>query len=144
MQPGACLLACIRMVLAFLGQEVSEAHLASFLQSPEFGTPSFYINRLVKWDYRVTYDSGNIAQLRRHLDAGNPCILFVYTGWLSCWDENLAHAIVVVGAGGKSFYCHDPAFDEGPTTIVEDELVLAWSEFDYRYAMIERPEPGLL
>jgi hypothetical protein len=37
------------LVLAFFGQEVSEGYLASFLRSPEFGTPSFYVHRLTEW-----------------------------------------------------------------------------------------------
>lgn len=36
--PGACLPACVRMVLAALGDEYTEAHLAAALGSYEFGT----------------------------------------------------------------------------------------------------------
>lgn len=38
--PGACLPACARMVLAALGDERTEAQLATVLGSYEFGTPS--------------------------------------------------------------------------------------------------------
>jgi len=137
-KPGACLLACIRMVLEYLGQEVSETQLASFLKTSDFGTPSFYVNRLTEWGYRVIYESGSSDRLRLYLNAGSPCIVFIQTGWLSAWDENLAHALVVVGAEGELFYALDPAIENTPVIIDAQELELAWSEFDYRYAVIQR------
>jgi len=39
-QPGACLPACVRMVMAAMGDERSEKEWAKALDSFEFGTPS--------------------------------------------------------------------------------------------------------
>ena len=38
--PGACLPACVRMVLAAMGDERTEQQLAATLGSYEFGTPA--------------------------------------------------------------------------------------------------------
>ncbi len=33
---------------------------------------------------------------------------------------------------------NDPAFADAPKQVMIDELMLAWSEFDYTYALIRR------
>ena len=46
--PGYCLPVCVRMVLAYLGLERSEAEVNRMLGAREFGTPSFAV-RLAAW-----------------------------------------------------------------------------------------------
>lgn len=50
---GMCLPACTRMVLAALGDEHTEAQLASVMGSYEFGTPANRVTRLSKLSYTV-------------------------------------------------------------------------------------------
>jgi hypothetical protein len=51
--PGACLPACVRMVLAAFGDEYTEAQIAATLGSYEFGTPASRVMRLTDLGYRV-------------------------------------------------------------------------------------------
>lgn len=54
------------------------------------------------------------------------------------WDVNVRHALLVVGYDDTHFYLNDPAFADAPKRVMIDELMLAWLEFDYIYALITR------
>ena len=45
-QSGACLPACARMVLGYLGHDVTETHLAQVMGSYWYGTPASRVRRL--------------------------------------------------------------------------------------------------
>ena len=61
--PGACLPACVRMVLAALGGEYTEAQVAATLGCYEFGTPANRVTRLTKLGYRVQYGPSSLEEL---------------------------------------------------------------------------------
>jgi len=135
--PGYCLPACVRMVLAYLGLERTEAEVGRILGAREYGTPSFAVQRLAALGLRVVYGAWSIPQLFSALDAGQPVILFVHTEFLDYWREDVAHAIVVVGAvENQQFWLHDPALPSGPLVVSWDGLLAAWAEFSYRGATI--------
>jgi hypothetical protein len=46
--------------------------------------------------------------------------------------------MVLLGLSSDAAYVNDPAFDDAPQSIPLDHLLLAWSEFDYEYAVITR------
>jgi predicted double-glycine peptidase len=48
------------------------------------------------------------------------------------------HALVIIGYDDDSFFVHDPAFPNAPIQIDQDELYLAWLEFDYAFAVVTR------
>jgi ABC-type bacteriocin/lantibiotic exporter with double-glycine peptidase domain len=130
---GYCLSACVRMVLAHLGLERSEDDISHILDAQPFGTPSFAIRRLVAWGLDVVYREWTISQLLKVLDTEQPIILFVRTGFLDHWQEDVAHAIVVVGAEeGQRFWLHDPALSAGPVVTSWNGVLAAWAEFSYR------------
>jgi len=130
---GYCLPACVRMVLAYLGLERSEAKVSRTLGAQEFGTPSFAVQRLAAPGLQVIYREWSISQLLVALDAGQPVILFVRTGFLDHWQEDVAHAVVVVGAEEKrQFWLHDPVLPTGPLSVSWNGLLAAWAEFGYR------------
>jgi 5-methylcytosine-specific restriction endonuclease McrA len=93
-KPGACLPACVRMVLAYLGRAVSESEVARLLGSKSFGTPAFHVRRLREWGYGVIDEIGSLALLRARVEARQPCIVFVRTEALPYWSEDVAHALV--------------------------------------------------
>ena len=64
--------------------------------------------------------------------------LFKVTTWITYWKEDAQHALVVVGYDETNFYLNDPAFADAPKTVSIDEVMLAWLEFDYMYATVER------
>jgi ABC-type bacteriocin/lantibiotic exporter with double-glycine peptidase domain len=135
-QEGLCLPACARMVLAYLGQDTDEAHLAQVLKTRPFGTPADNIRFLGKLGYVVLFERGAESDLRHWLDQGSPCIVFLKTEALPYWKTEHAHAVVLTGLSGDMAYVNDPAFDEAPQSIPLDHFLLAWSEFDYEYAVI--------
>lgn len=127
------------MVLAYLGLEHSEAKVRQMLGAQEFGTPSFAVRRLTTLGLRVIYREWSILQLLAALDIGQPIILFVRTGFLDHWQEDVAHAVVMVGAWeGQQFWLHDPALLTGPLVVSWNGLLAAWAEFGYRGAVISR------
>jgi hypothetical protein len=96
-QPGYCLPACVRMVLAFWQHEISEAELVQILEARFFGTPAPNIRRLSGLGFEIAYDTGTLTQIRAYLSQGIPCLLFVQTGNLPYWQDDVGHAVVASG-----------------------------------------------
>ena len=139
---GSCLLACVGMVLSHLGIESSEAKIRRTLGAREFGTPSFAVRRLASLGLWVNYGEWSLPQLLDSLAVGRPVILFVRTGFLDYWEEDVAHAVVVVGAEEEQrFWLHDPILAVGPRSVGWDGLLAAWAEFEYRGAAISIAPP---
>lgn len=74
--PGACLPACARMVLASFGDERTESELAVILESYEFGTPANRVTHLEELSYRVEYGTFSLDELRNRLKQGSRVIVF--------------------------------------------------------------------
>jgi ABC-type bacteriocin/lantibiotic exporter with double-glycine peptidase domain len=134
---GYCLSACVRMVLAHCGLEFAEDKVSQVLGAQEFGVPSFAVVRLATLNLQVTYREWSTPQLLANLHAETPMIVFVRTAFLDHWTEDVAHAIVVVGAvENQQFWIHDPALPTGPVAVSWDGLLAAWTEFGCRGAVI--------
>ncbi len=64
-------------------------------------------------------------------------LAFVRTQFLDYWQEDVAHAVVIVDAEpDQIFWIHDPALAAGPIATLWDGLLAAWAEFSYRGATI--------
>jgi ABC-type bacteriocin/lantibiotic exporter with double-glycine peptidase domain len=135
---GRCLPACARMILAYFDDERSEDDLARLLQSRSFGTAANHIRLISRLGYTVTFEQGTEADLQRHLARNLPCIIFLKTDTLPHWATEDSHAAVLVGVTPELVYLNDPAFDQNPQAVPLPNFLLAWSEFDYAYAVIER------
>lgn len=136
---GYCLLACVRMVLAYLGLDRSETDVSRVLGAQPFGIPSFAVRRLGIWGLEVDYREWTIPQLLSVLESGQPIILFVRTGFLDHWQRDVAHAIVIVGVKERQrFWLHDPILSTGPVVASWNGVLAAWAEFGYRGAVIRR------
>ena len=134
---GSCLPAATRMILDFLGYPLSEAELAQRLGTKSFGTPAPNLRRLEEIGFSVVYGSGALSNIKDYIQKGIPCLAFVQTGDLPYWGENTAHVIVIVGIDDDNIYINDPAFEIAPQSVPLDYFLLAWSEFDHRYAVIQ-------
>ena len=139
-RPGACLPACAQMILGSLGDDIAEAHLAHVMGSYWFGTPASHVLHLSSLGYRVTYERASFGQLRVYLARQMPCVVFLRTGGLLYWDEDVPHAVVVVGIEEAMVHLHDPALDTGPTAVDTTTFLLAWAELDNYCTTIE-PSP---
>ena len=90
-------------------------------------------------DIKVIYQEWSVAELLSMLDAGHPVIVFVRTVFLDYYQEDFAHALVIVGAApDKHFQVQDPAQPSGPMEVSWDGLLAAWSEFDYQGAVLKK------
>lgn len=135
-KPGWCLPACAAMVAAFWEQPLFQADIANWLGVTGVGTPASRIRRLETRGFDVVYRTGSLAELEKWLKQGVPGILFVRTGKLPYWDVDTAHAVVLVGLTAEQAHLLDQAVTQAPVTVSPDDLLLAWSYFDYTYAVL--------
>lgn len=127
---GACLPACVRMVLAYFGNEQTEGRLAKILRTEEFGTPIFNAKYLQTLGYQVSVESLNKAELERQLLQGQPIIARVWTIMLDYWTDSSSQVVVAVGFDGLAVYLNDPAFSNAPQKVLWDAFLAAWAEHD--------------
>jgi len=135
---AGCLAACAQMVLAHLGIERTQAELNRLLGLTAIGTPYRNIERLAGLGLTVALRSGSDIDLRAAIDDGTPPILFLMTGDLPYWQDNISHAVLSVGYDETSVMLADPMFPTSPQLTTWDELLLAWGEHDYAYATVTR------
>jgi ABC-type bacteriocin/lantibiotic exporter with double-glycine peptidase domain len=136
---AGCLAACAQMVLAKLDVTVSEAKLNQIFELTPLGVPLSKLVRLAQYGVKVAiYKNGTLEDLIQAIDQHIPPIVFVRTGQLAYWQEDTQHALVVRGYDGPRLLLNDPAFPDAPKTVLADELMLAWDEFDNAYALITR------
>lgn len=136
---GQCLPACGRMVLTYLGMSLSEAEVGRTIGAKPFGTPTFAIQRLSKLGLQVNYKEWSTSALLAVLGEKRPLIAFVRTGFLDYWQEDFAHAVVVVGAvDNEQVWVHDPAKETSPLSVSWDGFLAAWAEFGYRGATVTK------
>lgn len=105
-----CIPACVRMVLAYQGQQHSEQELALALQTiPLLGTlPENVTPVLESWGHNVRwFEHGTLDQLTKLLAQNLPVILFVRAADLPDRGSGL-HALVLVGIDRRSVVLLDP------------------------------------
>lgn len=127
---GACLPACLRMVLAYWGQHLTEKTVGQQIGTEEFGTPLFYARRLNWPGYQVWVGSLSEAQLKQHLQNKQPVIARVWTEMLDYWDVETSHVVVIVGYDDEFVYFNDPAFAQTRRPVLWDAFLASWAEYD--------------
>jgi len=133
---GACLEACVCMVLAYWQSPVLESTVSKLFEAGELGTPASRVLRLEKWGFKVTYGSASLPELRAWLEKGIPPITFVKTQFLDYWIVPTPHAVVVVGINDDKIYLNDPAFDSAPQISSLNGFLAAWVEMNEMVAVI--------
>ena len=131
-----CLPACIAMVAAYWEQPLLQEDVARWLGSSGIGTPASRILRLSQRGFDIIYQTGSLADLHTWVDQGVPCILFVRTGDLPDWDVDTPHAVVLIGFDDEYAILLDPTLRSTPVRVPVDSLMLAWSHFDYTFAVL--------
>lgn len=125
------------MILAYLDIHQSEAEVSRTLGTKKYGTPSFAVQNLANKRLQVIYQEWSVPELFSRLEQAQPLIAFVRTGFLDYYEEDFAHALVIIGAEpDQLFWVHDPAQPAGPTQTAWDGLLAAWAEFDYHGAIL--------
>ncbi len=136
---SGCLAACVQMILKHYGLNYSQTDLNQLFDLTPLGVPYSRLKRLSQYGVQVKILTGDLADILQAIKQGQPPILFVGTGQLSYWLDDIRHAIVVVGYDGDTIFLHDPAFADAPKQVKPAELMLAWDEFDNTYAVLELP-----
>jgi ABC-type bacteriocin/lantibiotic exporter with double-glycine peptidase domain len=130
------------MVLAYLGDSVTEEELLVLFDGTEFGTPASRMTRLGRMGYDVEIGRGTFDLLRSKLELGLPSIALVHTAFLDYWTESTRHAVVVVGLDDEHAYLNDPAFESAPQT-VPLEGFLKWTRFPPQLLVSFSLGPGI-
>lgn len=136
---GWCLPACVAMVTAHLQQPLLQDDIAQWLGTDDdIDTPFRRIQRLGKRGFDVTLVTpGSFEAAKSWLSRQIPPIILVSTRELSYWPGNFQHTVILAGETGETVHLFDPGVETAPVTIPTDELLLAWSHFDFSYAVIE-------
>lgn len=135
---AGCLAAVASMYLDFLGISVSQSSLYRLFGTTQFGAVRFELARAERYGVWVVFGKNDETALLRYLSARQSVIAFVMTDELPYWDEPTQHALLVIGYDEQTYFVNDPAFPNAPIPIPEGDLLLAWMEFDYAYAVISR------
>ncbi len=131
-----CLAACTQMVLSYLGIKRSQTELNRLFELRQGGVPLSRLQRIEAYGVQVVIREGDKTHLYQAIDNGIATLVFVRTSELPYWHTDARHVILVVGYDGTNLFVNDPAFPDAPKSVHVDELMLAWSEFDYLYATI--------
>lgn len=136
-QQADCLATCAAMVLEYLRVSISYERLLRLLSIRSYGTSFSSLRKLESVGLSVLVTQGDLASLRRHLEGGSPVIAAVNTVPLPYWDDDTAHAVVVVGLEQDVVLINDPEFEQAPQAVPLDAFLLGWLEHDYRYAVLK-------
>lgn len=138
-EDAGCLAACTQMLLGWLGIEATQSDLNRLFGLTMGGVPLSRLARLETiYRVRVTIRQGEAFTIADLIQNNQPLIIFVRTSELSYWSIDTRHAVVVIGYDEESILLNDPAFQQSPQPASPDEVMLAWLEFDYQYATIEK------
>ncbi len=135
----SCVPACVRMVLAFYGLQVSESQLRALFKTRPGGTSAANVLlRLPELGYTASVYTASFFEMARLVGEGMPCIVQVWTEHLSYWREIWMHDLVVVGVEGDTVFVNDPAFPGAPKTVAKSEFERAWAAADRLLIRIEK------
>jgi ABC-type bacteriocin/lantibiotic exporter with double-glycine peptidase domain len=139
-ETGWCLPACVAMITAYWQHPLAQTDVARWLGTRNIGTPASRIQTLAQRGFEVVYRTGSLAELETWIAESIPCILFLRTGELPYWQVDTPHAVVLAGLEADTAYLYDPAVEIAPATVSSVALMLAWSHFDYTYAVLHMPD----
>jgi len=135
---GYCLPACVQMVLAYWGVNRDQLQLGRQLQIIQgAGVPAPRLLWLARGDLDVRYQPGTMADLENALRQGIPPIIPLHTSQLPHWDQDFAHAVVVVGINEDHVFVHDPAKEQPGIAVSQGDFHLAWDEMDNWFALLQ-------
>lgn len=137
----SCVPACVRMVLAYYGQDHPEAELRQLLGAGPHGTRARDLQRVAALGFHVQLGRSSQAELATALGAGVPPIVFIETTPLDYWSQRCDHVAVVVGIDDAGVALNDPFFGAAPQQTSLATFLQAWASNDCWAALI-RPLPS--
>ncbi|MDY7076543.1 MAG: hypothetical protein SXV54_06415 [Chloroflexota bacterium] len=103
------------------------------------------VARLSNWGVCARYlTDASLGDLVQGLERA-AIIVSVRTGELPYWEDDVPHAVVVVGIDTATgiVYVDDPAFERAPIAVPVGDFMLAWDALGNQCAMIAMIEQGM-
>jgi ABC-type bacteriocin/lantibiotic exporter with double-glycine peptidase domain len=138
----SCVAACVRMVLAHLGELRTEAELRSILDTQPTGTRAGNIMRIAGPAFEVYLRSSNSTELEKVLAENQPPIVFLQTSSLEYWNMDIFHTAVLIGLDSAQAVLNDPYSGTAPQTASRQSFEKAWSQTGQFTAFIRPREKG--
>lgn len=135
-QQADCLAACAAMVLAYIGSPIEYDQLLRLLGIRYYGAAFSNLRNLEALGVSVAITRDNIDGLQGHLGSGSPVIVALNTDALPYWEDDTAHAVVVIGIEHDQVLLNDPAFEQAPQVVPLDAFLIGWIEQDRRCAIL--------
>lgn len=135
-EPAWCLPACVCMVTAYWEQPLTQEDVARWLGTRDIGTPASQVSRLEQRGFHVIYREGSLDEIKQWIDHKVPCIVFMQANELPHWDIETMHALVIVGIDDENVSVLEPAVEDAPIEVSIGDLMVAWTPFDYTYAVL--------
>lgn len=128
-----CGVACVKMVLAFHGKEVSEIDLEDACETSWLGNTC---GELVTGIKKLGFEAEEIEHvtpkyLSSQLDKKYPFIALIDPAVLYGGLEGFGHFVVITGIEDDKIYYHDPELDKDLTRNISD-FMKAWKKFSFK------------
>ena len=132
-----CLVVCAAMLLDGVGKPAPTRTIAAILGTMPFGTPFFHVANLRRLGVNAESRQGSPDSLQALVAGATPAIVWIQTGQLPYWRDNVDHAVVVVDMDETTVRLHDPDLPHGPTAVQRADFELAWLDADEWLAIIK-------
>ena len=139
-QPNSCLVACVRMALAYYDTEYAEVDLRRLLRTRGMGTsPARVMIELPRLGFLVFVLDGNLRLLADYLADDVVCIVHLWTEHLPTWAGNdpVLHAVIVTAISDSAVVVNDPTSLEPGQAIPKTEFMAAWQGSDFLLIAIQ-------
>ena len=128
-----CGVACVKMVLAFHGKEISEFELEDICETSWLGNTCGEIVSGIK---KLGFEAEEIEHvtpkyLSSQLDKKHPLIALIDPAVLYGGVEGFGHFVVITGIEGDNIYYHDPDLGKDLARDVSD-FMKAWGKFSFK------------
>ena len=125
--------ACLRMILAYLGIDITEKALERACETTELGTTPIQITTgAAKFGMdAMATKSASLENLRRSLENRLPVIVLIDPSYIYGGIAGFGHFIVVVGIENGAVIYHDPDVPEGEFRRCDiGKFLSAWNIFN--------------
>ena len=128
-----CGVACVKMVLAFHGKEISEIELEDACETSWLGnTCGEIVSGIKKLGFEAEeVDNVTIKYLSAQLKKNSPLVALIDPAVLYGGLEGFGHFVVITGIEDDKIYYHDPDLDRDLTKDITD-FMKAWKKFSFK------------
>lgn len=129
-QQADCLAACAAMVLDYLGLPIEYDQLLRLLGIRYYGAAFSNLRNLEALGVSVAITRDDVDGLRDHIESGSPVSVALNTDALPYWEDDTAHAVVVIGIKSDHVLLNDPVFEQAPQVVPLAAFLMGWIEQD--------------